>query len=49
MKNKIMSYSKEQSHITQLMAARTDKKIYALVVNEGTLWCKQGLATELCI
>ena len=44
-----MSYSTERSPIKQLMTAKMDKKFCALVVTEGTLWCIQGLATELCI
>jgi len=28
------------------MPAKIDKKCYALVSTEGTLWCTQGLATE---
>jgi len=47
MKNKTVAYSKEQSPIKQLMAAKMDKTFYALVITEGTLWCIQGLATEL--
>jgi len=37
MKNKIMSYSKEQSPMKQLMASKMDKTFYALVVTEGYL------------
>jgi hypothetical protein len=44
-----MSYSKEQSLVKQLMAAKMVKKFYALVATEGTLWCIQDLATELYI
>jgi len=34
-----MSYSKKQSPIKQLMAAKTHNKLYALLLTEGTLWC----------
>jgi hypothetical protein len=37
MNNIIMSYSKEQILVKQLMATKMVKKFYALVATEGTL------------
>ena len=49
MDNIIISYSKEQSLVKRLMAAKMVKKFYALVATEGTLWSIKGLVSEFYI